>query len=111
MPKRPAGVMSASAASSMASRIGRFRRDAPASPAGMHMSLHEKLRLYLDGKLQGTIEKWNLTFDWDPARVLLVLGAAYVGHIDDLAVFDRPLTPAEVELLYGLRAGARELYP
>ncbi|HYH67817.1 MAG TPA: LamG domain-containing protein [Urbifossiella sp.] len=68
-------------------------------------------RLYIDGKLQGSIEKWNLTFDWNPARVLLVLGAAYVGHIDDLAVFDRPLTPAEVEMLFGLRAGARELYP
>jgi len=68
-------------------------------------------RLYIDGKLQGSIERWNLTFDWDPARVLLVLGAAYVGHIDDLAVFDRPLSGAEVELLYGLRGGARELYP
>lgn len=68
-------------------------------------------RLYIDGRPQGSIEKWNLTFDWDPARVLLVLGASYVGHIDDLAVFDRPLTPAEVELLFGFRAGARELYP
>ena len=28
-------------------------------------------------------------FDWDPAQVLLVLGASYVGHMDDLAVFDR----------------------
>jgi hypothetical protein len=68
-------------------------------------------RLYVNGKLQGTIEKWNLTFDWDPAKVLLVLGAAYIGHIDDLAVFDRPLTAAEVERVYGLRAGVRELYP
>lgn len=68
-------------------------------------------RLYVNGKLQGAIEKWNLTFDWDPAKVLLVLGAAYVGHVDDLAVFDRPLTAAEVERVYGLRAGVRELYP
>jgi hypothetical protein len=68
-------------------------------------------RLYLDGKLQGSIEKWDLRFEWDPAKVLLVLGAAYVGHLDDLAVFDRPLTAAEVGRLYGLRAGARELYP
>jgi hypothetical protein len=68
-------------------------------------------RLYLDGKLQGTIEKWDLRFGWDPAKVLLVLGAAYVGHLDDLAVFDRPLTAAEVGRLYGLKTGARELYP
>jgi hypothetical protein len=68
-------------------------------------------RLYLDGKLQGAIEKWDLTFDWDPAKVLLVLGASYVGHIDDLAVFDRPLTAAEVGRVYGLRSGVRDLYP
>ncbi|MBN9520532.1 LamG domain-containing protein [bacterium] len=68
-------------------------------------------RLYINGKSQGAIEKWELTFDWDPAKVLLVLGAAYVGHIDDLAVFDRPLTAAEVVRLYALRAGVRELYP
>jgi pimeloyl-ACP methyl ester carboxylesterase len=68
-------------------------------------------RLYLDGKLQGSIEKWDLRFGWDPAKVLLVLGAAYVGHLDDLAVFDRPLTAAEVGRLYGLKTGARELCP
>lgn len=68
-------------------------------------------KLYLNGKLQGAIEKWNLTFDWDPAKVLLVLGASYVGYMDDLAVFDRPLTDAEVNQVYGLQKGIRELYP
>jgi hypothetical protein len=68
-------------------------------------------KLYLNGKLQGSIEKWDLTFDWDPEAVLLVLGAAYVGHLDDLAVFDRPLTDREVEGIYGLKKGIRELYP
>lgn len=68
-------------------------------------------KLYLNGKLQGAIEKWNLTFDWDPAKVLLVLGASYVGHMDDLAVFDRPLTDDEVGWIYGLKQGIRELYP
>ena len=66
-------------------------------------------RLYLNGKLQGGIENWDLTFGWDPARVLLVLGAAYVGHLDDLAVFDRALTDGEVQLLYGLPRGVSEL--
>jgi hypothetical protein len=66
-------------------------------------------RLYLNGKLQGTIEKWDLTFGWDPARVLLVLGAAYVGHLDDLAVFNRALTQDEVSVLHGLKQGVREL--
>jgi hypothetical protein len=43
--------------------------------------------------------------------VLLVLGANYVGHMDDLAVFDRPLTEIEVDQVYGLKKGIRELYP
>jgi hypothetical protein len=66
-------------------------------------------RLFLNGKLQGTIENWDLTFGWDPARVLLVLGAAYVGHMDDLAVFSRALTDNEVQQLQGLEHGVRDL--
>lgn len=66
-------------------------------------------RLYLNGKLQGSIEKWDLTFDWDPDKVLLVLGAAYVGHMDDLAVFNRPLSDVEIERIYGLQDGIQAL--
>ncbi|MCA9011603.1 MAG: DUF1080 domain-containing protein [Planctomycetaceae bacterium] len=66
-------------------------------------------RLYLNGNLQGAIENWDLTFGWDPAQVLLVLGAAYVGHMDDLAVFDRSLNPDEVQQLYNLQNGIRDL--
>ena len=67
-------------------------------------------RLYINGKSQGVIEGWDLKFGWDPESVLLVLGAAYVGHIDDLAVFNRVLTEAEVKQIYGLKKGVRELY-
>lgn len=66
-------------------------------------------KLYLNGEPQGAIENWDLTFDWEPEKVLLVLGAAYVGHMDDLAVFDRSLTAAEVKHLHGLKQGVREL--
>jgi hypothetical protein len=66
-------------------------------------------RLYLNGELQGTIENWDLTFGWDPEQVRLVLGAAYVGYLDDLAVFDRALTDSEVKFLYGLEKGVAEL--
>jgi hypothetical protein len=61
--------------------------------------------LYLNGKLQGRIENWDLTFGWDPAQVALVLGAAYVGHMDDLAVFDRALSDEEVAQVYALPNG------
>jgi hypothetical protein len=66
-------------------------------------------RLYLNGELQGAIEKWDLTFGWEPARVLLVLGASYVGHMDDLAVFNRALNSDEVRALYGLPGGVSAL--
>ena len=68
-------------------------------------------KLYINGKLQGAIEKWDMKFAWDPAKVLLVLGAAYVGHMDDLAVFDRPLTDKEVERVYQLQNGVVDLHP
>lgn len=68
-------------------------------------------KLHMNGELKGTIEKWDLTFGWDPASVLLVLGASYVGYMDDLAVFDRALTDGEVKQLFALKNGVRELRP
>jgi hypothetical protein len=65
--------------------------------------------LYLNGKKQGSIEGFDLTFGWDPASVSLVLGAAYVGYQDDLAVFDRVLSDEEVKQLYELKGGVRDL--
>lgn len=67
--------------------------------------------LYLNGKLQGKIENWDLSFGWDPDTVLLVLGAYYVGHLDDLAVFDRALNEQEVQQLHQLPNGVSSLRP
>lgn len=65
--------------------------------------------LYLNGKLQGRIEGWDLSFGWTPESVALVLGASYVGHQDDLAVFDRALSDDEVEQVYKLPGGIASL--
>lgn len=67
--------------------------------------------LYLNGELKGSIENWDLTFAWDPAQVWLVLGAAYVGGMDDLALFDRALTGDEVRRVMELKNGVVELVP
>ncbi len=67
-------------------------------------------RLYLNGESQGAIENWDLSLSWDPASVLLVIGAAYVGHLDELAVFDRALSEAAVKDVFGLEGGVRSLY-
>lgn len=65
--------------------------------------------LYIDGKPQGTIKDWDLTFGWEAEKVQLVLAAAYVGHMDDLAVFDRALNDREVAQLYQLPGGVSDL--
>jgi hypothetical protein len=68
-------------------------------------------RLYIDGQLQGAIENWDLRLGWAPDAALLVLGAAYIGHMDDLAVFERSLGDEEVKALFHLPNGVRELHP
>lgn len=68
-------------------------------------------RLWLNGKLQGAIEGWDLTFGWNADAVQLVLGASYVGHMDELAVFDRALSDTEVQQLHALKNGVRDLHP
>lgn len=67
-------------------------------------------RLYINGHLQGSIQEWDLKFGWDPAQVLMVLGASYVGHMDDFAVFNRVLSQEEIQRVYGLTDGISELY-
>jgi hypothetical protein len=66
-------------------------------------------KLYIDSKLQGSIDGWDLSFAWDPKQVALVLGASYVGRLDDLAVFNRVLSEAEVKELYALPNGVKDL--
>jgi hypothetical protein len=40
-----------------------------------------------------------------------MLGLSYIGLFDDLAVFDRALTEAEVAQVYRLEGGIRSLTP
>lgn len=69
-------------------------------------------RLYIDGELQGTLEGRNLDFGWDESdveRLKLALGSYYIGEMDDLAVFDRPLTESEIARLRELERGVATL--
>ena len=68
-------------------------------------------KLYLDGQLQGTIQDIAEPFSWDLSRAQIRLGVNYVGLFDELALFDRALTEAEVVLLYGLEGGVGSLRP
>jgi hypothetical protein len=52
--------------------------------------------LYVDGVKIGSFQREQL-FNWDPSRSALAMGLSYVGGLDDLAFFDRVLTPAEIQ--------------
>ncbi len=52
--------------------------------------------LYVDGKLQGASPKISEIFEWDLDKAAIRLGVNYVGLIDDVTVFSRPLTASEI---------------
>jgi hypothetical protein len=45
----------------------------------------------------------------DEEKSLIMLGLGYIGLWDELAVFNRALTPAEVAHLHRLKNGVRDL--
>ena len=65
--------------------------------------------LFLDGKRAGEISPRNQTFTWDSKKASVMLGLSYIGLMDDLALFDRALTANEIEELFALKGGVREL--
>jgi hypothetical protein len=68
-------------------------------------------RLYLDGQPRGTLTGRQQTFTWDPAETKIALGLNYIGLMDDVAVFSRRLSDAEIGELYRLERGALSLAP
>jgi hypothetical protein len=67
-------------------------------------------RLYIDRHLQGVIEGVMEPFSWDLSRAQIRPGVNFVGLFDELALFDRPLTEAEVVALHQLGEGAAALH-
>ena len=91
-----------------------FRRDRWTHVAFVldHINDHAappRARLHIDGRQIGVIQGHDLTFGWDPAAIRLVLGAAYVGSLDDLAVWNRALSAEEIARLYALPGGVETL--
>lgn len=57
-------------------------------------------KLYLDGKPQGAFGDREHVFNWDVSKSALTIGLNYIGDFDDLAVFNRVLSDAEVQGIY-----------
>lgn len=64
--------------------------------------------LYMDGRSQGSLSA-RQRFTWNPERVAILLGIFYIGQVDDLAIFDRALSPQEIAQIKDLPAGIRSL--
>jgi hypothetical protein len=55
--------------------------------------------LYLNGQGQGSNNAIKEVFDWDMTNAAIRLGVNYVGLLDDVAAFRRPLTAGEIKEL------------
>lgn len=69
------------------------------------------LRAYLDGAPAGTLTGRRQIYTWDPAEVLIAFGVEYIGLMDELAIFNRALSPEEMRALHALPAGVASLRP
>ncbi|MDB5334934.1 MAG: hypothetical protein JWN70_553 [Planctomycetaceae bacterium] len=57
-------------------------------------------KLYLNGKLQGAVTGRNQVYSWDPEKAAIQMGMSYVGLYDDLSIFNRALSEAEIQSLH-----------
>jgi hypothetical protein len=79
---------------------------------GLNNTQQGRARLYFNAEYQGGTGVIRERFTWDIAKAGIRLGLGdFVGLFDDLAFFNRPLTPEEIRLLYGLEQGVVELHP
>ena len=53
-------------------------------------------KLYVDGKLQGTSSVVKEPFTWETGKPTLRLGVNYTGWLDDVAVYAKALSAAEI---------------
>lgn len=68
-----------------------------------------EFKLYLNAKLQGTIKDINDPFTWEAEHGKIMLGLGYIGFMDELAIFDKPLDDSEVKLVYEQKNGIKGL--
>ncbi len=57
-------------------------------------------QLWVDGKLMGEIKDRSLAMKWDIDKVGIYVAISYIGLLDELAIFSRPLTEAEIQELH-----------
>ena len=61
--------------------------------------------LYLDGVEQGSIAGFYNPFTWVETDARIMLGLGFIGFIDEITVFDKTLSPEEVQSISKLAEG------
>lgn len=67
-----------------------------------------KSEFYIDGILRGSLDVKD-PFTWDEGKARILLGLNYIGLLDELAIFDRPLSDKEVNALYRMEGGIHSI--
>jgi hypothetical protein len=78
---------------------------------GINDSQRGRARLYFNAEYQEASGIIREHFNWDVSKATIRLGTGpFVGLIDDLALFNRALTPEEIRALYELEGGVAEVH-
>jgi len=78
---------------------------------GINSTQSGRARLYFNAGYYGATGVIRERFTWDVANTGIRLGMGhFVGLMDDIAVFNRALSPEEIRALYGLERGVAELH-
>jgi concanavalin A-like lectin/glucanase superfamily protein len=78
---------------------------------GINNTQSGRARLFFNAEYQGATGIIREQFTWDVASAGIRLGMGhFVGLIDDIALFNRPLTPEEIRALFELERGVAELH-
>jgi len=67
------------------------------------------VQCYLNGEKYGVLSERRQIYSWDPSEVFIWLGYNYRGYFDELSIFNRELTDEEVQLIYSLEKGIRQI--
>ncbi|SNY94780.1 LamG-like jellyroll fold domain-containing protein [Flagellimonas pacifica] len=67
-------------------------------------------KLYLDGTFKGEIKDINDPFSWEAENGKIMLGLGYIGLMDELTIFDKPLDLDEVKQVFELKTGIKTLF-
>ncbi len=78
--------------------------------SGVNTKTASTFKLYLDGELKGEIKDINDPFTWKAKNGKIMLGLGYIGFLDELAIFDKPLNQQEVKAVYELKNGIKTLF-